>query len=259
MNRQKYFSHILVLLLLVVGSACAEKSSVKKKQTTDTQPQTPVIPNPWDGGGGGGNNNNGQTGAGEGYGNGSEAGISDGGQTTQYYTVSNIVVHGTGNPNRNAPPNGILWSSRVNFPSSDEHIFSTNSRFNLRVLPRPGPAQNSNDVRGVSCRYANSIYKKLQIDVCVRSRTGSCNNFNTVTFTEVPLNQTSKVKEFTVPVTSDPLVVEIRDVQWDYTCVYYGENVAGYCPFAPVWDTQCVKFDFQFSTDETKDIPGPRM
>lgn len=246
----------LLIALLLGLSACAEKTTVTRKDQTNTGN------NPSTGGNnnGGGNNYDGG-GGGDGHGDGSEPGIDDGGQTLEYYTISNIVVHGKGNPNRHAAsyPNGILWSSQVDFPSTDRHIFFTDTRFNLRVLARRGPSQNTEDVKGINCHYNNDVYQKLEIDVCVRSINGSCNNFNTVTFSDVPINQASKVKEFPVPATSDPLVVEIRDVQWDYTCTYYGENVPGYCPYAPVWDTQCVKFDFQFSTDETKDVPGPRL
>lgn len=273
---QKFF---IVLIVALFAAACAEKTSVRRTNDgtgDNNQNQNPYYPSNT---GGNGSNGSNSGGGGDSHGDGSEPGISDGGQTTNYYTISNIIVHGTQNPNRHqcgnsytspqtgtttvaTPPNcyhpDYLWSSAVDFPSSENYVFETDSRFNLRVIPRPRPSHNSSSVKNINCHYGNGgeSYSKLQIDVCVRSATGSCNNFNTVTFPNVAVNGASKVKEFHVPVTNQPLVVEVRDVQSDHSCVLYGQ---GYCPISSVWDTECVRFDIQFATDDTKDIPGPRL
>jgi hypothetical protein len=263
-----YVQPIFLLLALSVGLvSCAEKTSVNRSSSNDTNPpssddrqnQTPsdqTIPCIQGG-----------------LCNGSEDGIADAGQTINYRTISNIIVHGNQNPNRHrcgnvfngvtaTAPNcynpNFLWSSAVDLPSANQHIFSTDRRFNLRVIPRSGPNQNRKDVKDIECRHANDLYTELELEVCVRGASETCNNFNTVTFNGVKVNVASLIKEFPVPVTMDPLVVEVRDISWDYTCKAYG-NDPTYCPYASVWDTQCVRFDIQFSTDETKDIPGQRL
>lgn len=258
MNRTHKSITCLIALSLLTLTSCLQKTT-SNRSSTDSNNQANT----------GGNNNSGNnyngnnpgTGSGSGgYGDGNEPGVSDAGQTVDYYTLSNISVKGRANP---APPNpNPFWSSLNNFPAADRHIFATDSRFNLRVLARSAPSQGSMSVDGTSCNFQALPYQKLQIDVCVRATSGTCNVSNTHTFSDVPINQASRVKRFLVPQgTPDPLVVEIKDVQWDYTCTYYGTPGSGtsgseYCPFAPVWPNDCVKFDFQFATDTTKDIPG---
>ena len=261
-----------IIIILLVSASCLNSSSNKRKNTVDSSaPQaptpyyplppagTPVNPVPSTGGTG----EYGQDGPGTGYGDGNEPGVPNPSNTSapEYYSINGIIVHGTANPNRYAPPNGILWSSTEGVSSNDQHIFTTNSRFNVRVRAQAGPAQNTLDTRSIACQYNNSIYNKLLVTLCVRKQNGSC--IYTQTFDDVPVGQVSKVKEFNIPLsTAEPLVIDVLDVQWDYTCISYGEqgfsNQTGYCPWAPVWDTQCVKFDVQFSTDDTTDLPGPR-
>jgi hypothetical protein len=252
---------LMVIALSLLVSSCAEKTATNKKTSNPTQPPTIQPTNPpgptYPGGGGTG---------GSGHGNGNEPGISDGGQTQEYITIQGIVLHGTANPNTNNPAGVPLWNSQTNFDPNDQHIFTTNSRFNLRVVARNRPSQNTNDVRGVSCRYQTSTpYKKLKVSVCVRSASGNCNNFNTTTFDDIPVNQASKIKNYPVPATAQPLVVEVRDLESDLFCEQYKQmgvaesEVPGYCPFSSHSHAECVEFDLQFSTDDTKDIPGPRL
>lgn len=259
-----------IILCLLSLSSCLQKT-VSNKNTRNTNssgqytnPNSP--PNDrgdddtnYDGGGGG------NSGGGEGnsYGDGTESGVVDAGQDLNYYTIQNIVVKGRAHPYK-GNPNDPFWSSLSNFPSQNRHIFYTDSRFNLRVIPRSAPSQNSKFAAdGSLCKQQPLNYDRLQIDVCVRSVGSSCDNFNTTTFRNIAVDGASKVKEYPVPVTSDPLVVEIKDVQWDWACDYYGNPTSGsgaqYCPFSAVGYEDCVRFDFQFSTDDTKDLPGPRL
>lgn len=199
---------------------------------------------------------------GNGHGDGNEDGVADGGQTQEYITLSNITLHGTGGANRYYQDGGPLWSSANQLGSSDQGIFYTNSRFNVRVRAQAGPGRNSYDSLGNLCQYIANPYKKLNINVCVRKSTGSC--IYTHTFENVPVGQVSKVKEFTVSTTSDPLILEILSVDWDYACQDYlnqgykadDPQLNGVCPMGLVWDTSCIKFDVQFSTDYTKDFPA---
>jgi hypothetical protein len=215
-----------------------------------------------DSGSGSGSGSGDQTDSGDGYGDGNEDGTPDAGQTQDYFTIGNISLHGTAGLNRFYPGGGPLWSSANQLSSSDQGIFYTNSRFNIRVRAQAGPGQNTTDSRGNNCQYLANPYKQLSVDVCVRKSTGSC--IYTHSFNEVTVGQVSKVKEFTIPTSSEPLVVEILGIKWDYACQNYLDQgysindpaVAGVCPTGLVWDTSCVKFDVQFSTDYTKDFPA---
>ena len=201
-----------------------------------------------------------QTDDGTGYGDGNEDGVADAGQTQDYITLAGISLHGTAGLNRFSRGTSYLWSSTADLSSSDQGIFYTNSRFNVRVRAQAAPGQNSTDSIGNTCQYIANPYKKLSLDVCVRKAGGSC--IYTHTFDEITVGEVSKVKEFTVSTSSEPMIVEILGVRWDYACQNYLDQgysstdpaLSGYCPVALVWDTSCVKFDIQFSTDYTKDF-----
>ena len=212
-----------------------------------------------DNGNGNGNGSGDQTDDGDGYGDGNEDG--HGSQAQDYIEIKNITLHGTAGLNRHYPNGGPLWSSFTQFDLVSQEIFATNSRFNLRVRPQAAPTQNTTDSLGIRCKYPADPYKKLSINVCVRAANGSC--IYTHNFSEVTVGQVSKVKEFSIPTTSAALVVEILGVQWDFSCQDYLDQgysindpeISRFCPVASVFDTSCIKFDFQFSTDNTKDFP----
>lgn len=191
---------------------------------------------------------------GESYGNGNEPGIADAGQTVNYYKLNNppIVVHGAGTGT-------VVWSSESDLPSGiDPYILQTDSRLNVRVIPRV--QSYGVDSRGNNCAYDAMAYTKLNVGVRVRKQgTGSGDYYQ---FQNIRVNGASKVHEFSVPASSNPLVIDILNVEWDYECIYYAldgyHNYPYSCPFANVWQYDCVSFDLQFSTDDTKDIPGTR-
>ena len=191
---------------------------------------------------------------GESYGNGSEPGVADAGQTVNYYKLNNppIVVHGAGS-------NTVVWSSETDLPSGvDPYILRTDSRLNLRVIPR---VQNATvDGRGNSCHMLPLAYTKLNVGIRVRKQGTTSGDYHQ--FQQVRVNGASKVHEFSVPASSNPLVIDVLNVEWDYECIYYAldgyHNYPYSCPMSSVWRNDCVSFDIQFSTDDTKDIPGTR-
>ena len=66
------------------------------------------------------------------YGTGNESGISDSGQTIEYYKINSpaVVAHG-------ANYGTIVFNSATDLPASyNQNIFFTDSRFNLRVIPK---------------------------------------------------------------------------------------------------------------------------
>lgn len=266
-----------LLFLALALSGCIEK----QVNTSDTSQQQNPHGN-GNGGGGGGNGGGGNGGGGNGGGGnggggdhdynhsacrtGSPPGIADGGQTMDYYKVGilpEIVAHGNAEPNRysNLHPNGVVWSSASDLPGNiSPNIFFTNTRFNLRVKALSG-VQGVDDSKGEYCGFVPMPYQNLKMRVTVR-RAGASSG-DSYTFEDVKVGEFSNVKEFNVPAnTTEPLVVEISNVEWDYSCLWYEaqgyDNVPGYCPYAKVWDQQCVRFQFEFATDQTKDIPCPR-
>lgn len=191
---------------------------------------------------------------GESYGNGEEPGVADAGQTVNYYKLNNppIVVHGAGTGT-------VVWSSETDLTSGiDPYIFRTDSRMNIRVIPRV--QSNGVDGRGNNCNYGALAYTKLNVGVRVRKQGSASGDY--YQFQNIRVNGASKTHEFSVPASSYPLVIDILNVQWDYECIYYAldgyENYPYSCPMANVWQYDCVSFDLQFSTDDTKDIPGTR-
>jgi hypothetical protein len=261
MNRSLQIKDLItigIFLCLFSLTSCLQKT-VSSKQSNNNSSNSFNNQNPGPDDGRNGNNYDGSgSGDGQGYGDGTEQGIADAGQDIDYYTVQDITVK--------TPIQGdVYWSSLQNFPSQDRHIFNTDARFNLRVLARKGPNRGEVASDSSSCSNQDVNYAKLSMDVCVRAQGGNC--IATTSFENIPIDQASKVKEFSVPVTSQPLVVEIKSVRWDYWCKLYKDmgysesdpTVSAFCPTSALNQVDCVRFDFQFSTDDTKDVPGPRL
>jgi hypothetical protein len=187
---------------------------------------------------------------------GNEPGISDNGQNLEFFKINDptVVLHGAGQ--------GIVsWQSDTDLPSSfPQSAFITDGRFNVRVIPRI--KVHGTDSKGVQCKFSPRPFTKLKVGM--RLRRSDTDTGDYYLFNSVDVDQPSGVHEFTVPSNAiDPLVLEILDVQWDFSCIYYANqgfpDVEGVCEFDQVWTTECVGIEVQFSTDFTKDIPGPRI
>jgi hypothetical protein len=228
------------IALMLILTSCVEKTTNKKSSTSSTQ-STVITPttDPGDS---------------------NPDPVYEDPTLPNYYSLPIVAVHGTANPNRNPPPNGIFWASNRNVGSNNQYIFQTDSRLNLRVKALDAPTANSTDSNGMECTQRPLNYTKLQVNVCVRSASGSCVSEHS--FTDVQVGSFSPVKEFNVPAnTNEPLVIEVKDVKWNYDYIYYGYANGGYqdvTEMYAVWYKDCVRFQIEFATDETKDIPGPR-
>ena len=180
-----------------------------------------------------------------------------------YYTLppvdggpSGIIIHGTNYANRNAPPDNKLWTSERNMSPANQQILKTDSRFNIRLMALSGPSQNTTDSNGNKCTVDPVGYQKLQVELCVKKKGGSCVYMHL--FSDLNLNEWSLTKEFNIPSNTDePLVIEVMDVKWDFSCRWNGGS-GEFCPYAGVWDKDCVRFKMQVSTDGTQDLPGGR-
>jgi hypothetical protein len=198
---------------------------------------------------------------------GSPPGYSDAGQTIEYYKLNSptLSAHGSAGQNRHAAshPDGVVWSSLLDMSGSiSQNALITNSRFNIRVRALTGIGGNELDSKGIPCIYIANDYTKLQLGITLKKQGTTSGDY--FLFDNVGVNQFSAVHPYTVPFnTNDPLVIEVKDVKWDYTCIDYTNqgfpNVPGACPYAKVWDSSCVAFEIQFSTDDTKDIPCPKQ
>jgi len=246
----------LITLALIFGmTSCDQKTTKKNVNPTTSNPLVNPTTVPYPGytppptytPGPGGNCPNGT---------GSEQGIADTGQTIEYYKLNNppVIAHG-------GQGGQILFSTESNLPSSyNQNIFFSDTRFNVRVIPK---YQNKGtDSKGQPCAYSPQPFTKMNIGIVVRSRQSSPGVGDYYQFRDVPVNCSSQVHEFQVPSTSDPLVVEVMNVEWDWSCLSYEQqgypNVPGVCPYDNVWATECYQVEVQFSTDTTKDLPGPR-
>ena len=184
------------------------------------------------------------------------AGVADFGQTIDYYKLNNPPIIARGGANA-----GIVWSSDTDLPADyNQSIFYSDSRLNVRVIPR---YQNKGfDSRGIACEKYPAPFKKMNIGVVIRTRNSSPGVGNYYQFQDVDVNCPSKTREFSIPTTSDPLIIEVMNVEWDHSCNDYANqgfpNQPGFCPYSFVWEHECYQLEVQFSTDTTKDLPGPR-
>ena len=247
----KSLTTLIIASLLLSGCFKSEKKINTTNNNTDNSLNGDVyeVTNPDTGDGS-------DDGSDGGYGDGNEEGVPDAGQTQNYFTISNIIVHSKEHDSNETRE--FIWSSEVNEPTSSQNRFVTDARFNLRVRTQSAPPKGT-DSHGEECSYQEYEswyrYTKLDIDVCLRKSTQtSCTQRHT--FEGVPIGQVSKVHQFSVPTTSQPLVVEVVDVRWDTGCLYDRGQSERYCPSYRVWKNDCVKFDIQFSTDYTKDFPS---
>jgi hypothetical protein len=247
---------VLLVALLGLTSACDQKTSSNRK-TTGSNPSTdpnyvyptpvpttaPVITNP-DGG---------PTTCP--YGTGDEAGIADAGQTIEYYRVGQpVVLRGE------YASLATQWSSLTHMTSLPQSVLYTDNRLNIRIIPRR-VNQGTVDARGKTCTYSAVNWTKLSVGLKIRSQESSTGYF--YEFQEVPVGCASKVHPVSwIPSSSNPLAIEVTSLKWDGGCIDYANrgypNHPSACPTANVWVNDCVSFQLQFSTDYTKDIPGPR-
>ncbi len=173
-------------------------------------------------------------------------------QSIEYYRLPNIVGHGIGS-------NGLVWSSQT-VPALQganlQDIFYTDSRLKIRPLVYPSPGKGT-DSYGNECRFSALPYTKLRFKVGVKAANATA-YYETFTFDSVGANNCAAPHSFNVPPTNGPVVVEVLDVQWDYTCHYYtSQGVSStndFCPWDYVWVNDCFEIQLQMSTDYTKDF-----
>jgi len=164
-----------------------------------------------------------------------------------------IIGHGNEAALNNVP--GVLWSSSTVSSlnnSYDQSLFATDTSFQIRIMAKASPGQNTRDSYGKLCEYYQIPYGKLKVDVRLRTK-ASVSWSRNHTFSDIIIGQKSEIKTFNyIPPTEDPMVVEITRVQWDFEC-----NVQGrlhLCPYAPATANHCWELGLEISTDSMKNL-----
>ena len=236
-----------VLFILGVLTSCTVKTTDSSSTSSGTSPISS---------GGGGTGGGGTGGGGTGGGGISCDGVARSGVTKCYYKNIPTVIASGGTY-------GQSWWSSTNYvvaTGADPKIFSTDATFNVRIIPRT-PTTGSTSTFGKSCSTYMNYATKLKVQLMLHRNGVSVGEVATLT---APIDTASTVWHFTVPASSDPLVLEVVNVLSDSRCSgYYGSKLST-CSTNPYYDipintkgpTECVAFDIQFSTDETYDLPG---
>ena len=159
---------------------------------------------------------------------------------------------------------GQTWWSSTSFIAGSGNSpgqFSTDATFNVRIIPRT-PVANSTSTFNKVCSPYRMYATQLQVKLMLHKNGVSVGEVATLNST---IGVPSKVWHFTnLPATSDPLILEVVNVNSDSRCTgFYGSKPAS-CTSSPYLDipintvgpTECVAFDIQYSTDSTYDLPG---
>jgi hypothetical protein len=232
---------VIILIMSTIGACSGKKSSSNKKGTTSPVTIPNPIPNPvpdptpnpitCDG-------------------------VARNGVTRCYYkNIPTILASGG--------TSGQQWWSSTNFITTSGNSpgqFSTDATFNVRIIPRTSTATGKSTFNK-DCSPYRMYATKLKVQLMLHKNGVSVGEIATLTST---IGTPSNVWHFTVPATSDPLVLEVINVTSDSRCTgFYGSKPSS-CETNPYLDipinttgpTECVAFDIQYSTDETYDLPG---
>lgn len=255
------FKIATILLMMSALAACSVKSTSSKSSTTNTSTSgsTPST------GSTGSNGTNGSTGSNGGNGD-SGTGSAQCQEIVEgkcYRKVSNIMASGG--------TYGQQWWSSANYTASGSglspNMFATDAIFKVRIIPR-SPTANATSTFNRVCSPYMMYATKLKVQFMLHKQGVTVGEVGTVT---AALNNTSGVYTFAVPASSDPLVLEVINVQSDSRCApkpgsstqsYYG-TIPSSCSSNPYLDipvngssypTECVAFDILYATDETWSI-----
>lgn len=163
------------------------------------------------------------------------------------YKIGPITLHG-------GAGGVVKWSSATDpYWSQNQNAFYTDTllSFKFKALSSSGKTE---DTYGAKCTYYPVAYTKLQAKVTVKTATGASAQSQTF---EATVGSSSSVMSFNMAslVTNDPLVVEISDLKWNYSCIDYANrgypNHPTVCPWDYVWTNDCVSFELQMATDGT--------
>jgi hypothetical protein len=185
-----------------------------------------------------------------------EPGIGD--QANDYYTFEGIVSHGE-------PKQGgkVFWSSSTDLSlfsnQSDQNVFMTDSRLNLRLVLKPAPEKNIKDSYNYTCEYPPVAYTKMKFTIGIKKDVNG-GYIKQFTVSDIPVNGCSPVMETNLSsyTANEPYIVEIISASWDYSCTEATEmghsQADQFCPYANVYSNYCFEVSLQVATDFTKNF-----
>lgn len=246
-----------ILLLLSVLASCSVKSTSSKVSSTTNTSTTGSSPST---GGTGGTGSNGNGSNGDGSSTDTSAICQQVVEGKCYRKVSNIQASGGSY--------GQTWWSSANYTASgtgfSPNLFATDSVFKVRIVPH-APTANATSTFNRVCSPYMMYASKVKVQFMLHKQGVTVGEVGTVS---ASLDSTSGIYSFAVPASSDPLVLEVINVQSDSRCKpkpgsttqsYYG-TIPSSCSTNPYLDipvngstypTECVAFDILYSTDET--------
>ena len=249
--------NIILVLFLIIAIACEKKVNTKSQSSSSVDSQSGSEGSSSIGGGTVTPDNN------VGTIEDSEVSCTSpgvGSQSNNYYTFEGIISHGT-------PKQGgsVFWSSATDLSlfsnQSDQNVFMTDSRLNLRLLLKPAPAKNTPDSYGYTCEWPPMPYSKMKFRIGIKKNV-SGGYIKQFTVTDVPVNGCSPVMEIDLSnyTSNEPYIVEIISASWDYSCTAETEkgssqsHIDQYCPYSHVWEYHCFEVALQVATDYTKNF-----
>lgn len=177
------------------------------------------------------------------------------------YIRMEAIAHGLNTVTTGAPT--LAWSSSVYNGRYATNVvpsnFTTDSVLKVRLMALPSPARGATDSFGNTCKMekisTSNGFTKLKATIGVREY-GSSTIISSRTLYNIDINDCSETVSLTVPPNSSsrPFVIEVYNVEWDYSCAYGGGSGYG-CPMGAVWEHDCVSFEVQMETDNTMMIP----
>ncbi len=143
----------------------------------------------------------------------------------------------------------------------NQEILRTDKRFKLRVKALPAPSRGTLDGLGKKCSYDPVGYKVLGVEVKVMARENGTRGESHI-FRGIRVGEVSEIYSYRVPATNHPLMIGVKNAEWDYSCEYYKRQgfggsehgVSSYCPYSAIWRNDCFQIELQFVTDHTQDF-----
>lgn len=170
--------------------------------------------------------------------------------------IPRVISKGCGNVgNGNSCPTPVAWSSHTWGLNS---YLNSDAELNVRIIPRKNHDQGDSTTNGGgTCGFKTMGYTTLSMTVQAKRSASDTSAFASFTFDRIPVDKPSYPKKFPIPSgLTEPIVLQVTNLKWDCPA-------AGNCgtnptrPMESVWHNDCVSFDLQFSTDDTRSWSRP--
>ncbi len=159
--------------------------------------------------------------------------------TSIFAFEQNFILHGS----KTTP----LWSIKV--PENQTKPLG------VKIKGQPAPKKGTLDSMGNSCDFIPVGHNKILVEVGIKDiNTGLY--YDRTFIDNVGINEISSEKFLKIIPHNRSMTLDIIKVSWDYTCLYHTTNTKDfdkfhhsytmYCPWAPVWEDDCISFQLIF-------------